>query len=91
MTTSSFIVRVALVTVVEAYRLDRYDNFVERTFDNVNCVVEAYRLDRYDNFLLTAVRRLEHVVEAYRLDRYDNMLFLFHPFELSSCRSLSFG
>jgi len=32
---------VYFVIVVEAYRLDRYDNFAG--------VVEAYRLDRYDN------------------------------------------
>ena len=36
--------------VVEAYRLDRYDNFLAD--DNLceGAVVEAYRLDRYDNF-----------------------------------------
>ena len=40
-----------LPLVVEAYRLDRYDNILF----NLNIVfmivvVEAYRLDRYDNF-----------------------------------------
>ena len=36
-------------TVVEAYRLDRYDNptFIKRSM--IVTVVEAYRLDRYDN------------------------------------------
>ena len=37
--------------VVEAYRLDRYDNFYSSgTFPCLPRVVEAYRLDRYDNF-----------------------------------------
>ena len=40
--------------VVEAYRLDRYDNLCFYV-QQVHCrrVVEAYRLDRYDNFGLT--------------------------------------
>ena len=36
--------------VVEAYRLDRYDNFALLDMGRVSRVVEAYRLDRYDNF-----------------------------------------
>ncbi len=36
--------------VVEAYRLDRYDNFSEVEEALHFVVVEAYRLDRYDNF-----------------------------------------
>ena len=36
--------------VVEAYRLDRYDNFLVSHDHGGRCVVEAYRLDRYDNF-----------------------------------------
>ena len=39
------------VPVVEAYRLDRYDNTIH---NNMSCnagVVEAYRLDRYDNLV----------------------------------------
>ena len=35
--------------VVEAYRLDRYDNFSFRRPIADGFVVEAYRLDRYDN------------------------------------------
>ena len=35
--------------VVEAYRLDRYDNFELSSRDRFFPVVEAYRLDRYDN------------------------------------------
>ncbi len=37
-------------SVVEAYRLDRYDNisFTQKLHEEQ--VVEAYRLDRYDNF-----------------------------------------
>ncbi len=36
--------------VVEAYRLDRYDNSSLRQIKgNCDAVVEAYRLDRYDN------------------------------------------
>ena len=35
--------------VVEAYRLDRYDNFAFDRRDIPPDVVEAYRLDRYDN------------------------------------------
>ena len=40
--------------VVEAYRLDRYDNTVSLSFRRSTVVVEAYRLDRYDN---TDIRR----------------------------------
>ena len=36
--------------VVEAYRLDRYDNFALANSSWSTTVVEAYRLDRYDNF-----------------------------------------
>ena len=62
--------------VVEAYRLDRYDNlcFVTVTC-NTTGVVEAYRLDRYDNLSSMAVPFFITVVEAYRLDRYDNKRF----------------
>ena len=36
--------------VVEAYRLDRYDNLGKIKLSIcANTVVEAYRLDRYDN------------------------------------------
>ena len=35
--------------VVEAYRLDRYDNFLQADPIATRRVVEAYRLDRYDN------------------------------------------
>ena len=46
--------------VVEAYRLDRYDNsFLIPSPVNV-IVVEAYRLDRYDNSL-----SLSTVVEGF--------------------------
>ena len=38
--------------VVEAYRLDRYDNSVLSEHVRLLAVVEAYRLDRYDNKLL---------------------------------------
>ena len=40
-------------TVVEAYRLDRYDNSKGATSVSRGNVVEAYRLDRYDNSLAT--------------------------------------
>ena len=41
--------------VVEAYRLDRYDN-PKRTATIVHAVVvEAYRLDRYDNIIDTCI------------------------------------
>ncbi len=40
-------------TVVEAYRLDRYDNTVFDTIEQASSVVEAYRLDRYDNSTVT--------------------------------------
>ena len=37
--------------VVEAYRLDRYDNLTIPTRGRPQIsVVEAYRLDRYDNY-----------------------------------------
>ena len=35
--------------VVEAYRLDRYDNPLRSVISKLDQVVEAYRLDRYDN------------------------------------------
>ncbi len=35
--------------VVEAYRLDRYDNSPLHRSNRFLSVVEAYRLDRYDN------------------------------------------
>ena len=43
--------------VVEAYRLDRYDNLVKTENLSVGqrAVVEAYRLDRYDNLLTVVV------------------------------------
>ena len=40
----------ARTLVVEAYRLDRYDNFKSKYSSILLQVVEAYRLDRYDNF-----------------------------------------
>ena len=60
--------------VVEAYRLDRYDNFLRYGLCASWLIVEAYRLDRYDNskWLFTCPHLT--VVEAYRLDRYDNDL-----------------
>lgn len=36
-------------TVVEAYRLDRYDNFISVGNTIGALVVEAYRLNRYNN------------------------------------------
>ena len=59
--------------VVEAYRLDRYDNPLRRSARSSFRVVEAYHLDRYDNSKDPSLRLLPtFVVEAYRLDRYDN-------------------
>ena len=40
----------SILKVVEAYRLDRYDNEQLLFREAVKVVVEAYRLDRYDNF-----------------------------------------
>ena len=37
------------LAVVEAYRLDRYDNLTFPCSLRHSLVVEAYRLDRYDN------------------------------------------
>ena len=39
--------------VVEAYRLDRYDNLSLAVTIPFSRVVEAYRLDRYDNSLVS--------------------------------------
>ena len=39
-----------LLIVVEAYRLDRYDNSRAPCGGMAGVVVEAYRLDRYDNW-----------------------------------------
>ena len=59
--------------VVEAYRLDRYDNLLSFFRRRFYRVVEAYRLDRYDNFCTKPDSdKVAEVVEAYRLDRYDN-------------------
>ena len=62
--------------VVEACRLDRYDNchcYTNECFHNI--VVEACRLDRYDNPCISSTLLTSHlVVEACRLDRYDNFV-----------------
>ena len=70
--------------VVEAYRLDRYDNKDSAVQRNFITVVEAYRLDRYDNKDSAVKRNFITVVEAYRLDRYDNFYT-----EASLCWKLS--
>ncbi len=44
---SSFVLPMPMV--VEAYRLDRYDNTILLFSASQIVVVEAYRLDRYDN------------------------------------------
>ena len=49
MTTSSDEVVLHFTGVVEAYRLDRYDNLSPSLEARSSTVVEAYRLDRYDN------------------------------------------
>ena len=49
MTTSPHSRRKHSGSVVEAYRLDRYDNMQEFYMFVHHIVVEAYRLDRYDN------------------------------------------
>ena len=77
--------------VVEAYRLDRYDNSYLDTYVLEQVVVEAYRLDRYDNISFVATDLILKVVEVYRLDRYDNLVFLFSMNATAGCRSLSFG
>ena len=60
--------------VVEAYRLERYDNFYHQFLEeNNHLVVEAYRLERYDNKHGDDQAFCCRVVEAYRLDRYDNI------------------
>ena len=61
-----------LILVVEAYRLDRYDNSNRCCPFFSGWVVEAYRLDRYDNKPQPKRNLPVFVVEAYRLDRYDN-------------------
>ena len=50
MTTSCPMTNTNPIRVVEAYRLDRYDNVCVCVCVCV-VVVEAYRLDRYDNTL----------------------------------------
>ncbi len=49
MTTNVAHCQLLLVEVVEAYRLDRYDNMSLTEHLDAKEVVEAYRLDRYDN------------------------------------------
>ena len=49
MTTSVSVWALVNGYVVEAYRLDRYDNLEGRNDHLTILVVEAYRLDRYDN------------------------------------------
>ena len=79
-------------TVVEAYRLGKYDNI------NVNYqighahVVEAYRLGKYDNYYYVLQNsQLPNVVEAYRLGKYDNYYPTYSRWNEHGCRSLSFG
>ena len=50
MTTNEDKTKCSQAVVVEAYRLDRYDNPSYSFFPWNPSVVEAYRLDRYDNF-----------------------------------------
>ena len=50
MTTLVTSVESPALVVVEAYRLDRYDNILHVPALEGIGVVEAYRLDRYDNF-----------------------------------------
>ena len=52
MTTTSDFTDFTSNSVVEAYRLDRYDNLKTLPERGGDPVVEAYRLDRYDNLLL---------------------------------------
>ena len=52
MTTLTLSKSVIYIDVVEAYRLDRYDNLASCPVESFPKVVEAYRLDRYDNFLI---------------------------------------
>ena len=49
MTTDNSVQILDLSHVVEAYRLDRYDNNNITAILLTKDVVEAYRLDRYDN------------------------------------------
>ena len=50
MTTRTISLSIGGRAVVEAYRLDRYDNLtIARGCPHADYVVEAYRLDRYDN------------------------------------------
>ena len=63
--------------VVEAYRLDKYDNIEEAVQETYPpWVVEAYRLDKYDNIWSNLRYISVQVVEAYRLDKYDNFILL---------------
>ena len=52
MTTLTVTLALSTSIVVEAYRLDRYDNSSRVCSSTPVSVVEAYRLDRYDNFVL---------------------------------------
>ena len=72
MTTYRLLSRWYEPAVVEAYRLDRYDNLWLWCRRKNRSVVEAYRLDRYDNSSYCSMNTCLIVVEAYRLDRYDN-------------------
>ena len=49
MTTLMLAESLALASVVEVYRLDRYDNSLSVLDCEPVFVVEVYRLDRYDN------------------------------------------
>ena len=49
MTTYNAVFQRRAAQVVEAYRLDRYDNLYNWSPACKPNVVEAYRLDRYDN------------------------------------------
>ena len=59
------------MTVVEASRLEGYDNF-STADDLAKIVVEASRLEGYDNFVVNSQEHHKYVVEASRLEGYDN-------------------
>ena len=91
MTTLLGILHLAELNVVEACRLDGYDNLGVTHLVGGLHVVEACRLDGYDNFDDVDGRPFGGVVEACRLDGYDNFDLVTEAVVCVCCRSLSFG
>ena len=87
------IVRVLCFLVVEAHRLDGYDNI--QSFAVLFAQFGGCRSSSFGWVwqlpLVANNIRINRVVEAHRLDGYDNGFAVAHSIETEGCRSSSFG